>query len=219
MKRIGSKLSRPFKVVKQLPFLYLITNRKLCHPKPLEEVIFKALDAGLRFVQLREKDLNSVDLYNLAKKIKALTNKYKAYLLINDRIDIALAIDAEGVHLPEGSLPVAKARELLGVDKILGKSIHYPISLNKREFAHIDFVSLSPVFNTKGKNYTYKPIGIDQFKKTVSTAPVPVYGLGGIKPGNIKDLKISGASGIAISNGIMTASFIKKTVKEYLEET
>ncbi len=216
---IGSKLSRPFKVVKQLPFVYLITNRKLCHPKPLEEVIFKALDAGIRFVQLREKDLNSVELYNLAKKIKALTNKYKAYLLINDRIDIALAIDAEGVHLPEGSLPVAKARELLGVDKILGKSIHYPISLNKKEYAHIDFVSLSPVFNTKGKNYKYKPIGIDQFQRTVSTAPVPVYGLGGIKPGHLNDLKSSGASGIAISNGIMTTSYIKKTVKEYLDET
>lgn len=211
-----SKSLRRFKEDKKLPFLYLITNRKLCHPKPLEEVICKALDTGVRFIQLREKDLNSLDLYILAKKIKTLTSKYRAYFLINERIDIALAIDAEGVHLPEASLPVVKARKLLGNKKIIGKSTHLPISLSNRDYACIDFITLSPVFNAGGKDYKLKTIGINRFKKTIITIPVPVYGLGGIKPNHINELKNAGVSGIAISSGIMKAFDLKKKAKEYL---
>lgn len=209
-----SKLSRQFKEDKKLPFLYLITNRKLCHPKPLEEVIHKALDAGIRFVQLREKDLNSLDLYILANKIKNLTDKYRAYLLINDRVDIALSIEAEGVHLTETSLPTKKVRRLLGNNKIIGKSIHLPISLTQKGFTDIDFVTLSPVF--KGKEYKTEIIGMDRLKKAVSTIPVPVYALGGVTPDYVKKLRNAKVYGIAVSRGILEASDIKKSVEEYL---
>ncbi len=214
---IESKLSRPFKEDKTLPFLYLITNRKLCHPKSLEAVILEALDSGVRFIQLREKDLNSHDLYLLAKKIKTLTNKYKAYLLINERVDIALAVDAEGVHLPEESLPVVEVRKLLGDKKIIGKSAHLPLYLNDNDFTSIDFITLSPVFNPGGKNYEVEAIGINKVKEAILTTPVPVYALGGIKPNHINELKKAGSSGIAISSGIMKADDIKKEVEEYLK--
>lgn len=211
-----SKLSRLFKEDKKLPFLYFITNRKLCYPKPLEEVIHKALDAGIRFVQLREKDLNSLDLYILAKKVKNLTDQYGAYLLINDRVDIALSIEAEGVHLTETSLPTEKVRRLLGNNKIIGKSIHLPIAISKKGFTDIDFVTLSPVFNNPGKEYKTKIIGIDRLKKAVSITPVPVYALGGITPDNVKKVRNAKVYGIAVSSGILKASDIKKSVEEYL---
>ncbi len=211
------RLSRLFKEDRNLPFLYFITNRKLCYPKPLEDVVHKSLDVGIRFVQLREKDLNSLDLYNLAKKIKSLTTKYGAHLLINDRVDIALAIEAEGVHLPVASLPLAKIRQLLGNNKIIGKSIHLPNSLNDKDITGIDFVTLSPVFKSaEGKVYKTKTIGIHRLKKAISTIPVPVYALGGVQPGNINELKNVGVSGIAVSGGIMKASDIKKKVGEYI---
>ncbi len=209
-----SRLSRPFKEDK-LPFLYLITNRKRCHPKPLEEIVFKALDSGIRFIQLREKDLNSLDLYRLAKKIKKLTSKYKAVLLINDRLDIALAVDAEGVHLPEAGMPASEARKLIGNDKIIGKSLHLPISLSHSDYRFIDFVTLSPVYDPGEKEYQVTTIGINQLKKSILDIPVPVYGLGGIEPGHLSGLKNTGVSGIAVSRGIMNAVDVEKKVKEY----
>jgi len=212
-----SRLSGPFKEDKKLPFLYLITNRNICCPKPLEEVVLEALDNGIRFIQLREKDLNSRDLYILAKKIKNLTDKFRAYLLINERIDIALAINAEGVHLPEAGLPLEEARKLLGNNKIIGKSTHIPLSLSSNDYSCIDFVTLSPVFNPGGKDYKAETIGISNLKKTISEIPVPVYALGGIKPDHIIELKRAGASGIAVSSGIMKADDIKNKVEEYLK--
>lgn len=212
-----SILSRQFKEDKKLPFLYLITSRKLCRPNPIDEVVHQALDAGIRFVQLREKDLNSHDLYILANKIKTLTGKYGAYLLINDRIDIALAIDAEGVHLPESSLPVEKARKLLGEDKIIGKSMHLPVLLNEKDYSCIDFVVLSPIFNSGWKTHKSETIGMDKLKKIIPAIPISVYGLGGIKPDNINELKDAGISGAAVLSGIVKAPDIKKKVEEYLK--
>tara|TARA_B100000315_G_scaffold37340_1_gene31934 strand:+ start:8468 stop:9097 length:630 start_codon:yes stop_codon:yes gene_type:complete len=205
------------RINKKLPFLYLITNRKSCHPKPLEEVILEALHSGIRFIQLREKDLNSRDLHILAKKIKTLTDRYKALLLINGNVDIALAVDADGVHLPEARMPVAEVRKRLGNNKLIGKSIHLPISLSDDDYNYIDFVTLSPVYSPGGKNYKAETIGVCNLKKTISEIPVPVYALGGIKPNHIIELKRAGASGIALSSGIMQAENIKKRVKEYLK--
>ena len=212
-----SKLSGPSREDKKLPFLYLITNRKLCHPKPLEEVILEALDSGIHLIQLREKDLNSRDLHILAEKIKTLTSKYKALLLINGNIDIALAVDADGVHLPEAGMSVAEVRKRLGNNKLIGKSIHLPLALSDDDYNCIDFVTLSPVYSPGEKDYNPETIGIERLKKIVPGIPVPVYALGGIKPNHIIELKRAGVSGIAVSSGIMKAPDIKKRVEEYLE--
>ncbi|HJP19171.1 MAG TPA: thiamine phosphate synthase [Nitrospinota bacterium] len=212
-----SKSSGPSREDKKLPFLYLITNRKLCHPKPLEEVISEALDSGIRFIQLREKDLNSRDLHVLAGKIKPLTDKFKAILLINGNVDVALAVDADGVHLPEASMPVAEVRKRLGKNKLIGKSAHLPLSLSDDDYNYIDFVTLSPVFNPDKKDYNPETIGIERLKKIVTGLPVPVYALGGIKPNQIVKLKRVGVSGIAVSSGIMKVPDTKNKVEEYLK--
>lgn len=212
-----SKLSGPFREDKILPFLYLITNRKSCYPKPLEEAVLEALDSGIRFIQLREKDLDSRDLQILAEKIKPLASKYKATLLINGNIDIVLAVDTDGVHLPEVSMPVAEVRKLLGNDKIIGKSTHLPLSLNDNDYKCIDFVTLSPVFNPGEKDYKAETIGINNLKKAIPEILVTVYALGGIQPTHIIELKSIGVSGIAVSSGIMKAPDIKKRVEEYLK--
>lgn len=209
------KLSGPSRGDKKLPFLYLITNRKLCHPKPLEEVVLESLDAGISFIQLREKDLNSRDLCLIAKKIRLLTNKYKAYFLINGNINIALEVEADGVHIPDSGIPAAGVRRSLGNNMIIGKSAHIPLSPNNNDYEYIDFVTLSPVFNPGGKDYNAETIGINGLKKNIPTIPVPVYALGGIKPNYINDLKETGVSGIAVSSAIMKATDIKKTVEEY----
>jgi thiamine-phosphate diphosphorylase len=121
------------------------------------------------------------------------------------------------VHLPEASMPVAEVRKRLGKNKLIGKSIHIPLSLNDGDYNCIDFVTVSPVFNPGEKDYSPETIGIERLKEIVPALPVSVYALGGIKPNHIIELKRAGASGIAVSSGIMKADDIKNKVEEYLK--
>ncbi|KAI7847074.1 Hydroxyethylthiazole kinase family-domain-containing protein [Circinella umbellata] len=200
--------------------LYLVTDSSLV-PQDLTFLgqIEKALEGGVTLVQLREKDLDTGPFIELAYKVKALTRQFNVPLIINDRIDVALAIDADGVHIGQDDMPLTRARQLFGKDKIIG------VSCNTIEEAQIavregaDYLGIGAVWNTATKKLTKKTLGIQGVKDILTAIPpIPNVVIGGIKLENGKELleNTTGVSGLSIVSGIMAAPDAKKACKDLL---
>lgn len=179
--------------------LYLITDRHALTPgRRLAEVVRAACAAGVRAVQLREKDLSARKLFLLAGQLREITRDFGTRLLINDRIDVAMAVGADGVHLGGHSLPVAAARHLLGPDRLLGVSTHH---LDEILVAHrdgADFVTFGPVFATPSKAAYGAPQGLDALRRVCAASSLPVFALGGIDSRNLSQVMACGARGAAM---------------------
>jgi thiamine-phosphate pyrophosphorylase len=186
--------------------LYLITDRhQVPAGRTLPETIEAALRGGVRVVQLREKDLPAAELLPLAQDLRTLTRACNARLLINDRIDVALAVDADGVHLGGHSLPVAIARRLLGPKKLIGVSTHHPDDIAAAATTGADFVTFGPVFATPSKATFGPPAGLEALRATCAVSPLPVFALGGIKTGQTALIHACRAHGIAVISAIIAA--------------
>jgi len=180
----------------------LITNRKICEAK-LPDIISRAIDGGVETVQLREKDLSSVELYVLASEIREITREKGANLIINDRIDIALAVDADGVHLGWKSLGIGLVRKMIGHDKLIGFSAHNLQEAKKAEDSGADYVTISPIFDTAYKDYFVEPLGTEKIGKIKEEIDIPVIALGGINENNVNGVLENGAYGIAVISAIL----------------
>jgi thiamine-phosphate pyrophosphorylase len=196
--------------------LYLVTDRRQTRGRDLLAVVERALEGGVRAVQLREKDLGGRELFALAEKIKGLCERYRAFLLINDRVDAALAIDADGVQLGTASIPVGAARKLLGENKFIGASTHSLGEARAAERAGADFVLFGPVYFTPSKAIYGNPQGLERLKEVVEKIPLPVYAIGGVKPENIAEVKKTGARGVAVISAIMAADDPAAAAREML---
>jgi thiamine-phosphate pyrophosphorylase len=185
--------------------LYLITDRKATGGRPLVAVVEEALQGGVRAVQVREKDLSSRELYELAYELRKLTARYGARLLINDRVDIALAVDADGVHLGHDSLPVYRARKLLGEQKLIGVSCHNQVNAIMAQEKGADFITFGPVYFTPSKAKYGEPVGIDNLLGVTGILQLPVFAIGGIKRSNTREVIDAGAAGIALITAILAA--------------
>jgi thiamine-phosphate pyrophosphorylase len=185
--------------------LYLITDRKQTQGRELLWVLESALDGGVRAIQLREKDLSGKELFAAAERARQLTERYGARLFINDRIDVALAVGADGVQLGKSSIPVQTARELLGAGRMIGVSTHALEEARGAENDGADFLLFGPVFFTPSKAVYGAPQGIAALKKIVENVALPVYAIGGIKPANVDEIKRAGARGVALISAIMEA--------------
>ena len=194
--------------------LYLVTDRKQTGGRPLVDVVHAALDGGLQAVQLREKDLDSRALYNLAVEIRVLTRQYSATFLINDRIDVALATEADGVHLGTASFPVSKTRQMLGKSKIIGVSTHSSEEVTGATGA--DFIVFGPTYSTPSKTRYGPPQGLERLRQAVRQKVAPVLAIGGIRQSNIRDVLQTSAAGIAAISAITAASDPAKTVRAML---
>jgi thiamine-phosphate pyrophosphorylase len=205
-------------LVRRLPEfdLYLVTDRKLTAGRDLAWVIERALEGGVKAVQLREKDLGGRELFLLAEKIKLLCERYGAALLINDRVDVALGVDAAGVQLGVGSLPVAAARELVGENRLIGVSTHSAAEAREGAQAGADFVLFGPVYETPSKAAYGKPQGVARLKEVVEKISLPVYAIGGIKAGNIAEVRGSGAAGVALISAVLSAADPMVATREIL---
>jgi thiamine-phosphate pyrophosphorylase len=187
--------------------LYLITDRKQLPPgRSLVDTVAAALAGGVRAVQLREKDLSAAELYPLARELRALTARYGARLLINDRLDVALAVEADGVHLGGHSLPVAVAREILGPDKLIGVSTHRPEEVTAAQQGGADFVTFGPVFFTPSKAAYGEPVGLGRLREACKAAPLPVFALGGVTLERLPELLAAGSHGVALIAAILVAA-------------
>jgi thiamine-phosphate pyrophosphorylase len=197
--------------------LYLVTDRGMTQGRDLLWVLQQALDGGVKGIQLREKDLVGRELFFLAEAARKLTQRYHALLLINDRIDIALAMDADGVHLSTASIPIESARALLGRQQLLGASTHSLEEAQEAERSGADFVVFGPVYFTPSKASYGSPQGLAALKKVVEKLSLPIYAIGGIKPENIADTRRTGVRGVALISAVMSAADPENATKEILK--
>lgn len=185
--------------------VYLITDRKLAPGGDLLGTVEKALSGGVRAVQLREKDLAGKELFLLAEKLRALTARHGAKLVVNDRADVAMAVGADGVHLGVLSISPREARRLLGENAIIGCSAHNGRELMEAVEGGADFVTFGPVYATPSKASYGPPLGVSALADACGKSPIPVFALGGIGPGNAGEVLRAGAYGIALISGIIAA--------------
>jgi thiamine-phosphate pyrophosphorylase len=191
--------------VTRTPSLYLVTDRRQARGRPLADVVQAALDGGVDAVQLREKDLIGAELLRLAMALRELTARYGASLLINDRIDVALAAAADGVHLPRDGFPVAAARALLGAGRLIAVSTHRPTEVSAAAADGADFVVFGPVYATASKAAYGPPRGPDDLARACAASAIPVLAIGGVTTERIAEVRAAGASGIAVVSAIIAA--------------
>lgn len=185
--------------------LYLITDRHQTAGRPLLDVVESALSGGVRAVQMREKDLSPREQYELAWELRALTARYDAKLLINERIDLALAVEADGVHLGKQSIPVTAARRIAPAF-IIGYSSHAVGEAQAVLAKGADFVTFSPVFFTPSKAEYGNPVGVAALAEACQRLEKPVFALGGITLERLPELRQAGCSRVALITGILAAT-------------
>jgi thiamine-phosphate pyrophosphorylase len=198
--------------------LYLVTDRNQTGGRDLLWVLQQALDGGVKAVQLREKDLSGRDLFSLAEKTSKLCQAYNAALFINDRVDVALAVDAAGVQLSRTSLPAMTTRALLGSQKIIGVSTHALQEAKEAEQNGADFVLFGPVYVTPSKAAYGDPQGLPALKTIVDNISLPVYAIGGITPENIESTKNIGVRGVALISAIVSAKSPQESAEKMLRQ-
>lgn len=190
-----------------LPPLYLITDRQLIRPEQdFFGVLEQVMAAGVRMIQLREKDLPAQQLYEMAQHLRTITLRHNCLLLINDRVDIALAVNADGVHLRSNSLPIAVARKLLGRGKLIGVSTHSTVEITTAAEQDADFATYGPVFYTPSKAGYGAPKGLSELQGACATSALPIYALGGISVTNTPAVMTTGTHGIAVISSLMTTT-------------
>lgn len=206
-------------MAKPLFRLYLITDRNQTGGRPLIDVVKEALDGGVKAVQLREKDLPIRELLRLAEKMRKITKDAGAMLFINGRVDAAIAVEADGIHLGQTDLPVDVVRKIVGNRFMIGVSTHNLIEAKEAEAGSADFITFGPVYETPAKLKYGKPVGIEALKRVESGVSIPVYAIGGINSGNIKQILGTGADGVALISAIIGAREPKRAVEELLRYT
>ena len=188
--------------------LYLITDRlNLPVGKDLFTQVEAALRGGVRAVQLREKDLSAQELLPLAQQMRELTRCYEAKLLINREVDVALMVNADGVHLGGDAVPVVDARKRLGSDKLIGVSTHSVEEVRQAEQDGADFVTFGPVYATPSKLSLGQPVGLDRLREAVEVLgqDLPIFALGGVNGERIPELFACGCRNIACIGAILFA--------------
>lgn len=199
--------------------LYLITDRHLVRDeRDYLSRIEQALAAGVGMLQLREKDLATGELFRLGQQLRQLTRQYDARLLINERIDLALAVDADGVHLPENSLPTSVARRLLGPRRLIGASTHQIEQISRQAAEGADFVTFSPIYPTHSKLPYGPPQGVATLEEACRQARIPVYALGGITAERAGECRRAGAFGLAVISAILASDHPKQAVQSILRQ-
>ncbi len=197
--------------------LYLVTDRTQTLDRPLVQVIDQALRAGLRAVQLREKDLDTRSVLRLAEDLLCLTRAGKSLLLINDRVDLVLALGADGVHLPAGSMPVAVARRLLGPDRFIGVSGHSADEVLAAGSEGADFAVLGPIYDTPSKRAYGPPIGLRPLEEASRRTTIPILAIGGITLSRIGEVRRAGAFGVAVVSSILSARDVESSTRRLAE--
>ena len=196
--------------------VYLVTDRRNKTDEEFLNIIEEAIKGGTTVVQLREKTASTKEFYDLALRVKEITSRYGVPLLINDRIDIALAIDSEGVHIGQDDMPADIAREIIGDDKILGVSASTVEEAKKAENDSADYIGSGAVFPTATKDDA-DSVSKEELKEIVDSIDIPVVAIGGITVENASSLKDSGIAGFSVVSAIMSAEDPKEASKKLKE--
>lgn len=196
--------------------VYLVTDRRNKTDEEFLNIIEEAIKGGTTIVQLREKTASTKEFYELALRVKKITSRYGVPLLINDRIDIALAVDSEGVHIGQDDMPADIAREIIGDDKILGVSASTVDEAKKAEMDSADYIGSGAVFPTATKDDA-DSVSKEELKEIVDSIDIPVVAIGGITVKNANTLKGSGIAGFSVVSAIMSAEDPKEASRKLKE--
>jgi len=195
--------------------LYLVTDRRWLGERTLWDSVEEAILGGVTLVQLREKEISSKDYLELAQKVKTVTDRHDIPLIVNDRLDIALAIDADGVHLGPDDLPVPIARKLLGGDKIIGASAASADEALLLQAQGADYLGVGAVFPSGTKQGTEK-VGLEDLRGIKSAVHIPVVAIGGITAENAPLVMETGVDGVAVVSAIMDQADIQEAARQLL---
>ena len=191
--------------------IYLVTDEKACNGKNFYKCIEEAIKGGVGIVQLREKNISTKDFYEKALKVKEICKRYEVLFVINDRLDIAQAVEADGVHLGQSDIPIEKAREILKNKFLIGATARNLEEAKKAELLGADYIGSGAIFGTSTKDNAQK-LEMEALKKIVSSVKIPVFAIGGININNVGILKNIGLQGICSVSGILSEKDCKKAV-------
>ncbi|MDR2186198.1 MAG: thiamine phosphate synthase [Treponema sp.] len=184
--------------------LYLCTDRVLALGRPLAGAVEEAIAGGVTMVQLREKEASSREFYEIALELRALTRRHHVPLVIDDRLDIALAAGAEGLHIGQSDLPLAAARRLAGKDMFIGVSVSTVEEALEAERNGADYLGAGAVYPTGSKADAGEAVGLGRLAAICAAAKIPVVGIGGVNVDNAGAVIKAGAAGIAVISGILS---------------
>ena len=191
--------------------IYLVTDEKACLGKDFYVCIEEAIKGGVKIVQLREKNISTKDFYEKALKVKEICKNYGALFIINDRLDIAQVVGADGVHLGQSDMPIEKAREILKDKFLIGATARNVEEAKRAELSGADYIGSGAIFGTNTKDNA-KKLEMEELKKIVASVKIPVFAIGGINIDNVSSLKNIGLQGICAVSGILSEKDCKKAV-------
>nr|WP_279343641.1 thiamine phosphate synthase [Variovorax terrae] len=203
--------------LRRLLRLYLVTDSQLTRGRALADVVGAAVQGGVSCVQLREKQLGTRDFLAQALALKALLAPLRIPLVINDRIDVALACDADGVHLGQSDMPPDEARRLLPAHVFIGWSVESSADVVRSALLPVDYLGVSPVFATPTKTDTEAPWGLDGLRRVRALTSLPLVAIGGIHPGNAAEVMAAGADGLAVVSALCAADDPRAAARDFLQ--
>ena len=196
--------------------LYAITGEEFHKGKDLIDVMEAAIQGGVDIIQLRDKYSSKIEVLEKAKRLKKLTEKYHIPLIINDHIDVALAVDADGIHLGQDDLPLEEARKIVGKNKIIGISTHKIEEAIKAQKDGADYIGVGPIFPTKSKIDVVDPVTTRYIEEVVKEITIPFVAIGGIKLHNVDQVLKAGATRICAISEIVGSETITETCQQFI---
>jgi len=198
--------------------LYIILDPSVCPARPLVEVLTAATEAGAALFQYRNKTASMKEAYAEALALRQAAAKAGALFIVNDRCDLALAVDADGVHLGQGDLPLDLARKVMGPDKLIGISTHDPDQVRKATAGKPDYLGFGPIFKPGSKQDHDPVVGLEGLRAVCRLTPLPIFAIGGIQIDRVGGVMKMGADGVAVISAILKAADIREAVRDFLAQ-
>jgi len=196
--------------------LLLVTDRHQTCGRSLTTVLQQAIIAGAPAIQLREKDLSTADLLALAQEIQAVASARAVPLIVNDRVDLVMALNMSGVHLRTESLPLSTVRQLLGPRRLIGISTHSIEEVRRANREGADYIVFGPIYDTPSKRPFGPPLGLDRLAEACSQSTVPIFAIGGITCDRVHDIRTVGAHGAAVIGAVLTSKDVGAAVQDFM---
>ncbi|MFO0778444.1 thiamine phosphate synthase [Nitrospira sp. CMX1] len=196
--------------------LYVILDPSVNPDRPLVEVLKISAGAGARFFQYRNKTVSMKEAYAEALPLRKIARELGAWFIVNDRCDLALAVDADGVHLGQGDLPLGLARKIMGPDKLIGISTHNPEQVRVATAGGPDYLGFGPIFKPGSKTDHDPVVGVAGLKAIRPLTPLPIFAIGGITLDQVGDVIQAGANGVAVISAILKAPEIRQTISDFV---
>lgn len=196
--------------------LYLILDERWSAQRLLVDVLKAAAAGGATIFQYRNKTLPGAEAYRHAAQLRQVAADVHALFIVNDRCDLALAVDADGVHVGQDDLPLDLARGIMGPEKLIGISTHRPQEVVEATQGGADYIGFGPIFSTDTKPDHQPPVGVDGLRTIRSLTPLPVFAIGGITQESVREIKAAGANGVAVASAVLQASDVEQAVRQMI---